>query len=302
MKNSDSVWGLESRTTGRKVFIAFNYALISLLTIVSLVPLWNIFSMSFSSSEFVAAGEVFLWPKGLTWESYHYILVNPDFYKSLWISVERTALGIVMTMMCTILAAYPLSRSRIEFRARPFFIWYFLITMLFGGGLIPWFMVVKWTGMYDNLGALIIVPAVQVFNILILMNFIRNLPRELEESAYLDGAGHLRTLISVLLPLCKPALATLVLFTFVYHWNSWFDGFLFMSRKEHYPLQTYLYTVLTVPDTSHLTPDMLKQFANLNSRSIKAAEIFVSTLPILLLYPFLQKYFTKGIVLGSVKG
>lgn len=302
MSHSDAVPSYESKSFGRKLFVYSNYSLLAIGTLISLVPLWNILCMSFSSNSYVSAGEVFLWPKGITFQPYSYILSNVDFYRSLWISIERTVLGIIAMMVCTILAAYPLSREQSEFRSRPFFIWYFLITMLFSGGLIPWFMVVKWVGLYNNLGSLVIVPAVQVFHILIMMNFIRSLPKEIEESAYLDGAGHFQTLVRVLLPLCKPSLATLLLFAFVFHWNNWFDGFIFMSNKEGYPLQTYLYTVLTVPDTSNMTPDQIKIFANLNSKSIKASEIFVSALPILVIYPFLQKYFTKGIVMGSVKG
>ncbi|WP_261305102.1 carbohydrate ABC transporter permease [Paenibacillus andongensis] len=302
MSHSDAVLSYENKSFGRKLFVYSNYSLLAIGTLISLVPLWNILCMSFSSNTYVSAGEVFLWPKGFTFQPYSYILSNVDFYRSLWISIERTVLGIIAMMVCTILAAYPLSREQSEFRSRPFFIWYFLITMLFSGGLIPWFMVVKWVGLYNNLGSLVIVPAVQVFHILIMMNFIRSLPKEIEESAYLDGAGHFQTLVRVLLPLCKPSLATLLLFAFVFHWNNWFDGFIFMSNKEGYPLQTYLYTVLTVPDTSNMTPDQIKIFANLNSKSIKASEIFVSALPILVIYPFLQKYFTKGIVLGSVKG
>lgn len=302
MSHSDAVLSYENKSFGRKLFVYSNYTLLAIGTLISLVPLWNILCMSFSSNTYVSAGEVFLWPKGITFQPYSYILSNVDFYRSLWISIERTVLGIIAMMVCTILAAYPLSREQSEFRSRPFFIWYFLITMLFSGGLIPWFMVVKWVGLYNNLGSLVIVPAVQVFHILIMMNFIRSLPKEIEESAYLDGAGHFQTLVRVLLPLCKPSLATLLLFAFVFHWNNWFDGFIFMSNKEGYPLQTYLYTVLTVPDTSNMTPDQIKIFANLNSKSIKASEIFVSALPILVIYPFLQKYFTKGIVMGSVKG
>ncbi|MFD0693719.1 carbohydrate ABC transporter permease [Paenibacillus sp. GCM10027628] len=302
MSHSDAVMGYENKSFGRKLFVYSNYSLLAIGTLISLVPLWNILCMSFSSNTYVSAGEVFLWPKGFTFQPYSYILSNADFYRSLWISIERTVLGIIAMMVCTILAAYPLSREQSEFRSRPFFIWYFIITMLFSGGLIPWFMVVKWVGLYNNLGSLVIVPAVQVFHILIMMNFIRSLPKEIEESAYLDGAGHFQTLVRVLLPLCKPSLATLLLFAFVFHWNNWFDGFIFMSNKEGYPLQTYLYTVLTVPDTSNMTPDQIKIFANLNSKSIKASEIFVSALPIFVIYPFLQKYFTKGIVMGSVKG
>ncbi|GGI46569.1 protein LplC [Paenibacillus marchantiophytorum] len=302
MKVSHHSVSYEHKTFSRKVFVLCNYTWLSLLTFISFIPIWNILSMSFSDNKYVSAGEIFLWPKGITFSAYTYILNNQAFYHALLISIERTVLGVLITMICTILVAYPLSKSKRDFRARGYAVWFFLITMLFNGGLIPWFMMVKYTGLYNTMGALVIVPAVQVFNILLLMNFIKDLPREIEESAFLDGAGHFQLLGKIILPLSMPAIATLILFTFVFHWNNWFDGLLFMTSKENYPMQTYLYTVLTVPDTTHMTTEEIKMFYNLNQRSIKAAEIFIATLPILILYPYLQKYFTKGLVLGSVKG
>ena len=134
------------------------------------------------------------------------------------------------------------------------------------------------------------------------MNFLKGIPKEIEESAVVDGAGHFTILVKILLPLTMPVLATVFLFIFVQHWNNWFDGFVLMSNQKKYPLMTYLYTVLTVPDVTHMSADEMKKFFSINQRSIKAAEVFVSTLPIFIIYPKLQKYFTKGLVLGSVKG
>jgi putative aldouronate transport system permease protein len=227
---------------------------------------------------------------------------NPAFLHSILVSIERSALGILINLACTIFVAYPLSRERNHFRSRGFFVWFFLITMVFSGGLIPWFMVVKYTGLYNTIWSLVIPGAVNMFYILLLTNFFRTIPKEMEEAAFIDGAGHFRMLTQVLLPVSKPVLATLTLFLFVAHWNSWFDGFLFIASQKDYPLQTYLFTILVTPDISHMTPEQAASFLNMNQRSIQAAEVFIAAIPIFILYPFLQKYFTKGIVLGSVKG
>ena len=291
-----------NRTTGRRLFSTFNYIFLSILTVVSVVPIINILCMSVSSNQYVAAGKVGLWPMGFTFEAYMRIIKNDMFISSLTISIERSILGVVLTMICTILAAYPLSLEKREFRARGFFVWFFMISMLFNGGLIPWYMIVRETGLYDTIFALVIPSAFSFFYVLLLMNFFRTLPKEIAESASIDGASRLRTLLSIILPVSTPVLATLVLFIFVNHWNSWFDGFIFMKTPKGYPLQTYLFTVLTIPDTSMMTGEEISAFFSVNQRSIKAAEIFVATVPIFLLYPFLQRYFTKGIVLGSVKG
>ena len=167
------------------------------------------------------------------------------------------------------LATYPLSRSLQAFRARKIYIWYFLVPMLFSGGLIPWYFIVKSTGIYDTIWALILPGAVPVFNVILLMNFFRELPKEIEESAYVDGAGHLITLLRIHIPLSKAALATLVLFCFVNHWNSWFDGLILMRSKDSYPMQTYLQTMLTVPDLSKSSSEEIIEFFKVNLRSIR---------------------------------
>ncbi|TMY87285.1 carbohydrate ABC transporter permease, partial [Klebsiella pneumoniae] len=175
------------------------------------------------------------------------------------------------------------------------------ITMLFHGGLIPLYMTVKYTGIMNTLWALVLPNAVPVFNVVLLLNFFRGLPKELEEAAFMDGAGHWTTLWRVMVPLSAPALATITLFATVGHWNAWFDGLIFMNSPDNYPLQSYLQTVVINRDLSLVSSSDLKALAEVSDRTAKAAQIFLGALPILLVYPFLQRFFMKGIVLGSVK-
>jgi putative aldouronate transport system permease protein len=174
--------------------------------------------------------------------------------------------------------------------------------MLFGGGLIPTYIIVNATGLIDTIWALVLPGAVGSFSAILLLNFIRGLPRQLEEAAYMDGAGHWRTLFSVVLPLSLPVLATLTLFSFVGHWNSWFDGIIYMNSPAKYPLQSYLKTVVLNKDPRFLTEHDVKLLALVSDRTTRAAEIFVAMVPVMAVYPFLQRYFISGIVVGSVKG
>jgi putative aldouronate transport system permease protein len=163
-------------------------------------------------------------------------------------------------------------------------------------------MVVRFTGIMDSLWALILPMAVNVFNIILMLNFFRSLPRDLREAAFMDGASHPTVLFRIYLPLSLPSLATITLFTIVFHWNEWFYGLIYMNRPENYPLQTFLQTVVINIDFSRVTERDLDLVALISNRTNRAAQIFVATFPILLAYPFLQRYFIKGIVLGSVKG
>jgi len=172
---------------------------------------------------------------------------------------------------------------------------------LFSGGLIPYYMVIKSVGLLDSIWALVLPGAVPVFNVILLLNFFCGLPKELEEAAFIDGAGYFRTLAKIILPLSTPSLATILLLTVVTHWNSWFDGLILMNSPEHYPLQSYLQTIIIQKDFSELTDLNAEALRDISDRTVKAAQIFMGALPILVVYPFLQKYFMKGIVLGSVK-
>jgi putative aldouronate transport system permease protein len=181
--------------------------------------------------------------------------------------------------------------------------WFFMITLLFNAGLIPWYMVIKYTGLMDSIWALVLPGALPVFNTIVMLNFLRTLPRELEESVFMDGAGHWNVLWKILIPVSKPAVATLTLFCIVGHWNAWFDGLILMNRSDHYPLQSYLQTVIINPEALfRVTGNYRDILSFVNVRTSKAAQFFVASIPVLAAYPFLQKYFTTGLVLGSVKG
>ena len=176
------------------------------------------------------------------------------------------------------------------------------MTILFSGGLIPWYMVIRLTGLIDSIWALILPGAVPIFNVILMINFFRNIPPALEEAAYMDGAGHGTLLWRIYLPLSVPVIATVSLFVIVGHWNAWFDGLILMNSPSRYPLQSYLQTIIINPDPKMLTERDLEILKVINNRTTRAAQIFIAMLPILVAYPFLQRYFTTGITLGSVKG
>ncbi len=286
---------------GRKLFLGFDYSFMIVLALLCMFPLIHVLAVSFSSNSAASAGLVSLWPVGFNLKSYEFVLQKEEFLRSVGVSVQRVVLGSLIQMLLIVITAYPLSMEVTRFRLRTTYAWYFLITILFGGGLIPTYMVIKDMGMLDTIWALLIPSAVPVFSVVLLLNFYRGLPKELEEAAFIDGANHLRTLFSIILPLSLPAIATLLLFSMVGHWNAWFDGLLYMNRPENYPLQSYLQTLIINNDFKATTAEELQMLKSISNRSVKAAQIFLGALPILLVYPFLQKYFMKGIVLGSVK-
>lgn len=293
---------LMGSTLSRKIFQVFNVILLTILALCAVIPLWYILMLSFSSSAAVDGGRVGLLPVDFTFYSYQFILKSKEFYTAFGVSVLRAIVGIIVNMIICLLMAYPLSKSERQFPMRKYYVWLCLVTMFFKGGIVPSFMVVKYTGLMNSFWALIIPTAINVFNMLILLNFFRDLPGELEESALIDGAGHMTILFKIFVPLAKPALATLVLFFFVGHWNSWFDGLMYLNDTAKYPLQTYLQGILTVPDLSTMTNEQLTMWASTSRRATSSAQLVLTTLPIMVVYPFLQKYYTKGLTLGGVKG
>ncbi|RTE10396.1 carbohydrate ABC transporter permease [Paenibacillus whitsoniae] len=292
---------LESASWPRKLFVISNYTVLLGVSILCILPLIHLLSLSLSSNNAVAAGEVRFWPVEFTWKSYDFILSRPEFMKSFYVTLQRVALGVTLNMVLTIMIAYPLSKEGRSLKGRTVYVWLFVFTMLFSGGIIPLYMTIRSLGLLDSVWALVLHNAVPVFNVVILLNFFRGLPKELEEAALMDGAGHWRILWGIYVPLSTPSLATLTLFAIVSHWNAWFDGILFMNSPVHYPLQSYLYTVVVGLDTLVKSNIDLEVIALVSDRTARAAQIFLGALPILIVYPFLQRYFTKGIVLGSVK-
>lgn len=291
----------------RKLFLACNLIFLLLIASICLLPFLNLLAISFSAKQPVIAKEVMFWPVGFTTGAYSFILQGGAFAKAMWVSVKRVLLGVPVNLVLIILTAYALARSKEEFRRRSVYSWFFVITILFSSGLIPMYMMVRYTGLIDKVWALILPGALPVFSMLVVMNYIRSLPKELEEAAFIDGAGHVQTLWHVILPVCKPTLATVALFSFVGHWNSWFDGMIYMNTVDNYPLQSYLQTVVINPEAffrnaTNISQELSTYLNLVNARTTNAAQLFLATVPILCVYPFLQKYFTTGLVMGSVKG
>ncbi len=289
-------------TIGRKTFLVANYVVLSFAALLCILPLINVLAISFSSKSAAAAGFVKLWPVDFTLSSYKYALSKHEFIDGFVVSLKRVALGYTVNMLLTIFTAYPLSKERSALRSRPYYAWFFIVTMLFSGGLIPTYMTIKEVGMLDTLWALVLPGAVPVFNVILLMNFFRELPKEIEEAAFIDGAGYWRVLWRIYFPLSLPAIATITLFTLVAHWNAWFDGLIYMNSTANYPLQSYLQTVIVTSDLNAISSNDLLEAAEVSDRTFKAAQVFLAALPILAVYPFLQKFFMKGLVMGSVKG
>ena len=285
----------------RKFFEVINYIFLILVMCVSLFPLVHIFALSLSSNSAAQAGWVTIFPVDFTLDSYKYILSKIDFFRSFGVAVIRVALGTPISVGLTILSAYAMAQPDERFHARKYYVWVFVITMIFSGGLIPQFIVVKSVGIYNTIWALILPGAVQTFNIILMLNFFRGLPYALTESALIDGANHFQIMAKIVVPISKPSMATVGLFTMVGHWNSWFDGMIYLSDTAKYPLQTYLRNVLQSVDVANLDLRTANAMNMVSQKTVTAAQIFVAIIPILLVYPFLQKYFISGITLGSVK-
>jgi len=295
---------VQDKSFGRKLFHAFNYTFLILTSLLCILPFVNLLAVSFSGSAAVSAGEVAFWPIDFTTSAYEFALEGGEFVRSLWISVQRVVIGTIVNLALMVLAAYPLSKTKDKVAGRNLYMGFFVVTMLFNGGLIPSYLIVVKTGLIDSIWSLILPGALPVFSMIILMNFLRGLPEEIEESATIDGAGPMQILVRILLPLLKPALATVGLFSIVGHWNSWFDGIIYMNNPSNYPLQSYLQTLLQSFEQLMMKAgrDYTQLLSMMNVRTGRAAQLFLATIPILAIYPFLQKYFTTGLVLGSVKG
>ncbi len=289
-------------SVSRKIFVVFNAVALTLLAVSCIVPFVNVIAISFSDQISVTSGQVSFWPKNFTLASYNYILRRTAFWQAFLISVERTVLGTAVNLVLTILTAYPLSKRNNQLRGRSLYSWFFFICMLVSGGLIPSYILISNLGLKNSMLALILPVGMPVFNLVLMLNFFRQVPVEMEEAALVDGAGHLRTLVQIYVPVSIPSIATIALFCMVNHWNSWFDGQLYINKPDLVPLQTYLRNaILTVSASaaSQMDPEMAKFTSD---RSLKCAQVIVSCIPILCAYPSLQRFFISGLVLGSVKG
>lgn len=288
-------------STPYRIFTIFNMLFLALLSFLCIAPLIHILAVSFSGPAAASANLVKLWPVNFTFDAYEQTFGNANFLRALGTGILRTVLGTVFAMTLMTLAAYALSKENTEFRGRTFYMWFFVFTMLLSAGLIPTYILVQKLGLVNSLWALILPPAINIFNMILLLNFFRvSVPKTLEEAAYMDGAGHFRTVFSIYLPISLPAIATVSLFTMVGHWNSWFDGMIYMTDTKNYPLATFLQTIIVQQDMNQLNVSA-EDMELLSDRTVRASQVFIGAAPILLVYPFLQRYFVKGIVMGSVK-
>lgn len=288
--------------TGDRIFNFFNSTILIFLALICILPFVHVLAVSFSDSPSASAGIVGLWPKNFNLDAYLFAFGKKRFLTSMFVSVERLALGVVVNIILCILTAYPLSKSSRVLPGRTVLSWYFVTTMLINGGLIPLFIIVTETGLRNSLWSLILPGAVPIFNVVVLLNFFKQLPVELEESAFLDGASQWRILAQIYVPLSLPALATVFIYVAIGHWNDWLSGILYMDDIEKYPLASYMQNILVRPNFDNMSIDEIRRVMNVSDRSFAAAQIMISTLPILLVYPFMQKYFVKGMTVGSLKG
>lgn len=251
---------IESKSFGSKAFKVINAIILILLAFSCFYPLWYTFCVSISSKAAAEGGLVTVYPIGPNVKSYSLIMGDSAFWNSFWISIKRVVIGTVWTMVVLIMMSYPLAKSKTEYKPRNVLMWILVFCMLFNGGTIPWFITVKNYGMIDTMAALVLAGSVPVFNVLLMMNFFRGIPGDLEEAARVDGAGPWRILWQIVVPCSKPVIATIVLFTSVGYWNEYFQGLVLMNKETNYPLQTYIRQIsVQIPVGVTLTAEQYQQ-------------------------------------------
>lgn len=285
------------KSRGYKAFSVINHLFLIAIALSCFLPLLHLLAQSFSSKAAVNGNLVAFWPVEFNLDAYANTFHNSNYVGAMVISITRTVVGTLISMIVITLAGFALSK---DFRGRNSMMWYFVFTMLFSGGLIPSYILISSLGLKDTLWVLVLPGAFGAYNLILIMNFFKTIPKSLEEAAHIDGASFFQTFFKIYLPLSLPGLATVGLFIMVGHWNSWFDGLLYMSDTSRYPLATFIQTIVVQSSGQNMA--LSKSEADMMAeQSIKAAQIFISTLPIILVYPLLQRFFVKGIVLGAVK-
>lgn len=288
---------------GDRIFNIANYTILSLFFLIVLYPLVYIVSASFSSTEAVISGKVWLWPVDPGLKGYEAVFSNNAIWSGFANSIFYTVVGTVINVILTIIAAYPLSRK--DFIGRNSIMFIFVFTIMFSGGLIPSYLLVKDLGMLDSRWAMILPSAINVFNVIIARTYFQtNIPNEMLEAAQVDGCSDWKFLTRIVLPLSGPIVAVISLFYAVSHWNSYFSALLYLKDRELYPLQLVLRSILI---QNQIDPSMVMNEEDLVARQgladlLKYSLIVVASVPVLIIYPFVQRHFVKGVMIGSVKG
>jgi putative aldouronate transport system permease protein len=289
---------MTKKRNGSGFFGVFNYSFMVIICAVFLYPFIYTISVSFSSVASILQGKVFLYPIEFTTAAYKTILKDNSMITSFFFTLKLTVVGVFASLVATTLTAYPLTRK--GFKGKNVILNLIIFTMYFSGGLIPTYMVIKGIGLMDKMSALVLPGMVSTFLLILMMNYFRGIPDEMEESAKLDGANHYQILFKIIIPLSMPIIATLTIYYAVSYWNTFFNALMYMQSAKHYTLQIKLYNLLV--NTDILTNSTIIGANDVMPENLKGAVVIITAAPILAVYPFLQKYFIKGVTIGALKG
>ncbi|MCR2823870.1 carbohydrate ABC transporter permease [Lederbergia panacisoli] len=294
-------------TTGDRVMSITIYIVLTILAFVTFYPFWNALVISFNSGIDTMKGGITFWPRVFSLDNYEIVFQDSRILNGFFISILRTVIGTATAVMFTAIFAYGMSRK--ELIGRDYYMIFCVVTMFFSGGLIPTFLLIRGLGLFNTFWVMIIPGLVSVWNMIIFRTFFQGLPAGLEESAKVDGCGYWGTFFRIILPLSGPVIATLSLFTAVYHWNDWFSPSIYISDQKLLPIQTMLQQILS---SNIMTEQMaqadstaaahMQKLKSVSTKSLSMATMMVATIPIICVYPFVQKYFVKGVLVGSLKG
>ncbi|GIP27897.1 ABC transporter permease [Paenibacillus sp. J23TS9] len=289
-----------------RIFLGLIYASLLLMALAMLYPFWNSIVISLNVGSDTTRGGITFWPRQFTLENYNVVFQDKRLMTGFLISVLRTVIGTILSIVCTAVFAYGMSKKQLMGRK-----WYMIlciITMYFSGGLIPTFLINRELGLMDNFWVMIVPNIISVWNMVIFRTFFLELPEGLEESAKIDGCGHWGIFFKIVVPISGPVIATLSLFSAVWHWNDWFTASIYITTEHLLPIQTLLQQILSsnimseqMMQTNAAARSHMSQLQSVTTKSLTMSTMLVATIPILLVYPFLQKYFTKGVMIGSIK-
>ena len=290
---------LSRKTPGDIVFDVINTTLLILICLITLYPFYYLLITSFMPGD-VPMTRLHLYPPKVTLDNYAKVLSDSDIWSGYKNTIARTIVGTVISVILTVATAYPLSKPRLVHRK--LFTSFVVITMFVSGGTIPSYLLVKNLGLFNTIWALVLPGAISAYNVVIVRNFYMSIPPALEESAQIDGGNDIQILFKVYLPVCLPVIATVALWVSVGHWNAWFDSLIYMTKSRNQVLQVIMRRVVLEGTTEMLNPDIYEETMHVSTETIKATTVMVTTIPILVVYPFIQKYFVKGVMVGSLKG
>lgn len=295
---------IENKSIPSRIRVVVIHVIVIALGLLCLLPMWNMVCCSFSSSAAVNSNRVWFVPVQFTLQAYERIVADAQFFRSFFISVVRVLIALPINLLMIVLMAYPLSKSKYEFRCRNIYMGLLIFAMLFSGGMIPTYLVVKKLGLLNTIWSLILPGAVPIFSVIMVKNFFAGLPKSLEESATIDGASPLQVLFYICIPCSKPSIATVALFSIVGHWNDFFSGLIYITKVKNYPLMVYIQSLsASLQDMlrSGISSLEISAMLEVSQRNLNAAKIVVAIIPLLLVYPFLQKYLLTGMTMGAVK-